>query len=133
MRIGELAARSGVSTKTLRFYEQAGVLGAPARSRGGYRDYDDNALQRLRFVRSAQAAGLTLAEVRQIIAIRERNGPPCAHVTALLEQHLRDLDARVNELTAMRADVHQMVKRSRKLDPGGCRPEDVCHVIPLRP
>ncbi len=61
MRIGELAARSGLTAKTIRFYEQAGVLPEPARQPSGYRSYDDTALDRLRFVRAAQAAGLTLA------------------------------------------------------------------------
>jgi len=65
MLIGELAAKTGMTAKALRFYEQAGVLPEPARTPAGYRDYDPAALDRLAFVRAAQAAGLTLAEVRR--------------------------------------------------------------------
>ena len=85
MRIGELATRTGLTVKALRFYEAAGVLPATERRPSGYRDYDEAALTRLRFVRAAQAAGLTLAEIRQIVTVREHHGPPCRHVTALLD------------------------------------------------
>ncbi|MGW1553897.1 MerR family DNA-binding transcriptional regulator, partial [Streptomyces sp. NPDC002346] len=59
MRIGELATQAGLSTKTIRFYEEAGLLPAPPRTSGGYRDYPEQAATRLSFVRDAQAAGLT--------------------------------------------------------------------------
>lgn len=130
MRIGELARRSGVTAKALRFYEDAGVLPAPPRGPSGYRDYDESALSRLRFVRAAQAAGLTLGEVRRIIAIREHDGPPCSHVTELLRQHVHDLDRRIAELTRMRAEVRRLHERAATLDPATCGDADVCHVIP---
>ena len=130
MRIGELARRSGLTTKTLRFYEHAGVLAQPARAASGYRDYDDTALTRLRFVRAAQSAGLTLTEVRDIIAIRENNGPPCSHVVAVLDRHLDDLDSRIRELTAMRKEVRGLRERAIGLDPANCTDDDICHVIP---
>lgn len=132
MRIGELARRSELTTKTLRFYEQAGVLAQPARGPSGYRDYDETAVTRLRFVRAAQAAGLTLSEVRQIIAVRERDGPPCGHVTALLDQHLHELDQRIAELTGMRVEVRRLRKRAATLDPTACGDDDICHVIPAK-
>jgi DNA-binding transcriptional MerR regulator len=130
MRIGELARRSGVTTKTLRFYEYAGVLAQPARGPSGYRDYDDGALTRLRFVRAAQSAGLTLTEVRDIIAIRENNGPPCTHVVGLLDRHLDDLETRIRELTTMRKEVRRLRDRATGLDPANCTDDDICHVIP---
>ena len=132
MRIGELAERSGLTVKTLRFYEQAGVLPEPDRDPSGYRDYTDTALPRLAFVRAAQTAGLTLAEVRQIIAIRQHDGPPCAHVTALLDRHAAHLDERITELTALRTDVRRLRNRTRTLDPAQCENDDVCHLIPGR-
>ena len=130
MRIGELARRSGLTAKTLRFYEHAGVLAQPARGSSGYRDYDDTALTRLRFVRAAQSAGLTLTEVRDIIAIRENNGLPCGHVVALLDRHLDDLNNRIRELTAMRTEVRRLRERATGLDPANCSDDDICHVIP---
>lgn len=130
MRIGELAARAGLTVKALRFYESAGVLPAPARRPSGYRDYDDGALARLRFVKAAQAAGLTLAEIRQVVAVREHGGPPCRHVTALLDAHAADLDRRIAELTALRGEVRRLRDRAEGLDSAACDAAAVCHVIP---
>ena len=133
MRIGELAAAAGVSTKALRFYEQAGVLPEPARTGSGYRDYDGTALARLQFVKAAQAAGLTLTEIIQVVAVREAQGPPCAHVVALLDQHATELDKRIADLTVARADVERLRTRANELDPAACTSEGVCHVIPTKP
>ena len=130
MRIGELAQRAGLSTKALRFYEQAGVLLTPARTASGYRDYDEIALTRLRFLRAAQAAGLTLAEIRTVIEIREDEGPPCEHVTDLLDRHAAALDERIAELRTTLAAVRRLRDRATTLDPKACREDGVCHVIP---
>lgn len=130
MRIGQLADRAGMTTKTLRFYEQAGLLPAPHRTPSGYRDYGEAALDRLQFIRAAQAAGLTLAEVTDVIAVRDRTGPPCEHVAALLDEHAANLDRRIAELTALRDDVQRLRHRARTLDPAACHDDKICHVIP---
>jgi MerR family copper efflux transcriptional regulator len=130
VRIGELARRAGTTTKTLRFYEQAGLLPEPERTPSGYRDYDDGVLDRLAFVKAAQAADLSLAEIREVIAVRDDTGPPCAHVAALLEAHAAELEARIAELTALRDDVRRLRQRARHLDPAACSAGPVCHVIP---
>jgi MerR family copper efflux transcriptional regulator len=132
MRIGELATRSGVTTKTLRYYEQAGVLAPPARSPSGYRQYDGTALPRLAFVRAAQACGFTLAEICQIIAIREHSGPPCTHVAGLLDAHAAQLEVRIAELTALRRELAYLRSRADLLQDNDCSADTVCHVIPTR-
>jgi MerR family copper efflux transcriptional regulator len=129
VRIGELAQRAGTTAKTLRFYEQAGLLPEPERTPSGYRDYDEGVLDRLAFVKAAQAAGLTLAEIREVIAVRDNTGPPCEHVVALLDAHAAALDARIAELTALRDDVRRLRARARHLDPAACGADGVCHVI----
>jgi MerR family copper efflux transcriptional regulator len=98
MRIGELAERAGISAKAIRYYEQIGILTPPERYASGYRAFDEAALGRLGFVRAAQAVGLTLGEIRQIIAFRDNGQAPCAHVTDLLQRHAADLEARTREL-----------------------------------
>lgn len=130
MRIGELAERAGVTTKTLRFYEQAQVLPRPARTASGYRDYDETSIARLRFVRAAQAAGLSLAEIRTVITVREDQGPPCGYVTALLDRHAAALDERIAELEATREEVRRLRDRAATLNPATCSQDGVCHVIP---
>ncbi len=129
VRIGELARRAGTSARTLRFYEQAGLLPAPLRTPSGYRDYDDTAIARLAFVRAAQAAGLTLAEIREVVVVREAQGPPCAHVVGLLDRHADELDARIAELEATRAEVRRLRERVATLDPAACVEADVCNVL----
>ena len=130
MRIGDLASRTGLTVKTLRFYEQAGVLPAAARLPSGYRDYNECALARLRFVKAAQTAGLSLGEIRQVIAVRDNDGPPCQHVTGLLDAHAADLDQRIAELTSLRADITGLRNRASGLDSADCAADGVCHVIP---
>lgn len=130
MLIGDLASRTGLTVKTLRFYETVGILPETARLPSGYRHYDDSALARLRFVKAAQAAGLTLAEIRQVVALREGAGPPCQHVTDLLSAHAADLDRRIAELTSLRDDIALLRARAATLDPAACDAGSVCHVIP---
>jgi MerR family transcriptional regulator, copper efflux regulator len=129
MRIGELAERAGISAKAIRYYEQIGVLGQPPRTVGGYRDYDQAALQRLGFVRAAQAVGLTLGEIRGIIGFRDRGETPCAHVVRLLQRRAAELDVRIAELERIRGDLEQLSQRAMRLDPDDCAPASVCHVI----
>jgi MerR family transcriptional regulator, copper efflux regulator len=129
MRIGELAEQAGISTKAIRYYEQIGILTPPARTPSGYRAYDEVALGRLGFVRAAQAVGLTLGEIRQVIAFRDNGQAPCAHVSDLLQRHAADLDRRIRELQQLRGELEELAERATALDPGQCPPERVCHII----
>jgi MerR family transcriptional regulator, copper efflux regulator len=113
VRIGELATRTGVSPKTIRYYEDIGLLPAPPRTRSGYRDYDEDAAARLGFVRAAASVGLTLGEIREVLAFRDRGQPPCAHVRKLIERHAADLNERIAALTAMRADLQRLARRAQ--------------------
>ena len=74
MRIGELARRTGTTTKTIRYYEEIGLLPAPDRASNDYRDYSEAAVDRLKFVRDAQATGLTLTEIGSILDLAQRRG-----------------------------------------------------------
>ncbi len=129
MLIGELAGRTGLSVKTLRYYEQVGVIDVAERTSGGYRYYDVGVLERLRFVRSAQAVGLTLGEIREIVAFRERGLSPCVHVLGVLESHAAEVDRRILELRHLRRELDALADRARALDPAECSPSTVCHII----
>jgi DNA-binding transcriptional MerR regulator len=76
MRIGEIANRVGVNTKTIRFYESIGVLPEPPRTKSGYRDYDDDHVERLRFIKTAQRLSLKLEDIAEILAFRDRATGP---------------------------------------------------------
>lgn len=129
MQIGELARRSGLSVKTLRYYEEIGVLPRPRRTAAGYRDYDHDVAGRLEFVRAARAVGLTLGEIREVIAFRERGDVPCGHVLDLIVRHAREVDGRIAELQRLRADLDRLARRARKLDPADCPESIVCHLL----
>ena len=129
MRIGELAERAGTSVKTIRYYDRVGVLRPTERSESGYRLYGDGALDRYRFVRAAQAVGLRLGEIREIIALRDRGETPCRFVVDLIGRRAAELDARIAELQALRDELRSLHRRARRLDPHRCDPRLVCHVI----
>lgn len=129
MRIGELAAAAEIPPETVRYYERRGLLAAPQRSANGYRTYDDIALNQLRFIRTAQAAGLTLAEIRSVIELRNAGTTPCSHVEALLADKLADVRERRQQLFVLEQELAQIIERSSTLDPADCRPDDICHVL----
>ena len=132
MRIGELARLADVTEKTIRYYEDIGVLDEPPRTASGYRDYSSSALDRLRFVRAALSVGITLGEIREIVGLRERGDVPCSHVVELIQKRAAEIDDRIAALTAMRADLRRLARRARTLDPKDCRPSKICHVIDTR-
>ena len=129
MRIGQLAAQTGYSVRTIRFYEQSGLLPAPSRTPAGYRSYDQDAVARLRFVRSAQALGLSLAEIAEVLRIRDHQGLPCSYVAELLDTHIGALDARIKELTALRDELRTRRSLGSVPDPARCQSDQVCYLI----
>ena len=129
VRIGQLAAHTGVPVRTIRFYEQAGLLPAPDRNAGGYRNYRDGAVVRLRFVRSAQALGLSLAEIAEVLRVRDYQGPPCTYVAELFDSHIRALDDRIEELTALRDELRARRPPGAEPNPARCHSERVCYLI----
>ncbi|MCM1951148.1 heavy metal-responsive transcriptional regulator [Streptomyces sp. G2] len=134
MRIGDLASRTGLTTKTIRFYEDSGLLPAPPRTPGGYRDYPDHTATRLAFIRDAQRAGLTLAEIRSILALRDDGHAPCTHVTGLIHEHLDDINRRMAELVATREALRDLAARAASTDPAACGVDDICTILkPARP
>lgn len=129
MRIGELSKRSGTPVRTIRFYEDRGVIPPPDRTESGYRDYDEQAVNRLHFVSAAQGAGLSLAEISSILAVRDEGRAPCAHTTQLLEAKRAEIDARLSELRRIRKEIDGLLVRSQSLNPSDCDPDKVCQVI----
>ncbi|MFD6888777.1 heavy metal-responsive transcriptional regulator [Streptomyces sp. NPDC059957] len=129
MRIGDLAAASQVTAKTIRFYEQSGLLPAPPRTAGGYRDYGPGAVSRLLFIRDAQGAGLTLAEIRSVLDIRDSGRAPCGHVTTLIDQRLANIERRMAELRQTRAALHELARRAATTDPDTCSAGEICTIL----
>lgn len=129
MRIGEFADRASVPVKTIRYYEDIGVLAPPARTASGYRDYDAAVVDRLGFVRAAQSVGLTLGEIREIVALRDRGETPCGHVADLLQRRATEIEERIASLQGLEGELRRLARRARSLDPADCDPGLVCHLI----
>jgi MerR family Zn(II)-responsive transcriptional regulator of zntA len=122
MRIGELADLTGTTTKALRFYEDIGLLPRPQRSANGYRHYDEGAVRRLNFIRQGRSAGLTLAQVREVLDIRDAGTAPCRHVAQLLDARLDDLDRQIADLQACAKPLRSYAGRRATATPPTVKP-----------
>lgn len=111
LKIGQLATRLGLNPRTIRFYEQSGVLPEPERSAGGYRLYGAADEARLRFIKTAQRLGLTLGEIREVLAFRDRDERPCAYVAELIAQRVTEIDQRMRDLRALKGDLTALQQR----------------------
>lgn len=105
LRIGQLAAELGLNPKTIRYYEDIGLLPQPERTPGGYRLYDTSARDRLQFIDKAKALGLSLEEIHEVLTVCDGGSRPCEHVLTLLDQKLAEVDEQIKLLTDFRADL----------------------------
>ena len=129
MQIGELARTTGVNTKTIRYYEEIGVLPPPERAPNGYRSYNPDTADRIRFIRDAQATGLTVQEIGAILELREQGTSTCHHVLDLLDHHLDDLNTRIAALQQTQKELEGMIHRARRLNPADCTDPNRCQTI----
>jgi DNA-binding transcriptional MerR regulator len=129
MRIGELANTTGTTPKTLRFYEDVGLLTPAGRTAAGYRTFTADAVDRLNFIRRGRSAGLTLAQIREVLELRDAGTTPCRHVKDLLDARLTDLDRQIAELQALRETVAHLHEDASTADPDACRPQDICRYL----
>lgn len=105
LKIGELARRTGCLVETIRFYEQEGLLPAPARSQGNYRMYGDAHVERLLFIRHCRSLDMTLAEIRVLLHFRDVPEQNCGDVNALLDAHIGHVATRIRELSALQEQL----------------------------
>ena len=129
MRIGELADRTGTTAKTVRYYESIGLLAEPRRLSSGYREYDDEAEERLRFIRECQSSGLSLAEIRSILELKDAGSASCGHTTEVIRRHLVEVDRQIELLQRSRDELVSMVERAETLDPADCTDPNRCQVL----
>src|SRR5918995_742311 len=130
MKIGQLAERTGLSTKTIRFYEDIGVLPEPDRAPNGYRSYTPAMAERIAFIQDAKSAGLSLLEIQMILDLRDSGEPTCGHVVESLRSHLREVDRQLAELKRTRSRIEEIMERADALDPADCTDPNRCQTIP---
>jgi Hg(II)-responsive transcriptional regulator len=109
LTIGEVARRAGVNLETIRFYERRGMLPKPPRSAGGYRLFPADSVDRVRFIKHAQALGFTLVEIQELLAVRLDRDNSCHDVEAKTREKIADVDERIRNLKAMRRVLSRLV------------------------
>lgn len=126
--IKDLSAKTGVTAKTIRYYETMGLLPAPARAPNGYRLYTEADVERLNLIRGARALEFTLEEIAAILAYRDKGEPPCGYVMATIQQRMAALEAHIRVLQRLHRSLESLYEVGQSL------PEDVqmqtcvCHL-----
>ena len=109
MNIGEAAKASGVSAKMIRHYESVGLFPEAARTDSGYRQYTDKEVSTLRFIRQSRDLGFSLEQIRELLALWQDRKRPSRQVKALAQAHIDELEAKLQELQAMKATLEHLV------------------------
>ena len=135
---GDAAKMLGVGVQTLHYYEREGLIPPPPRSDRGYRLYSPELVERVRFIRKAQALGLPLDEIRDILRLVREGASPCGRVRRALEAKLREVDARLKELRRFRAELAALVSSAASQGPLDaatqvCPIVETAQVLPLAP
>lgn len=116
MKIGKLAAATGISTQTVRFYEREGLLSKPPRTDSGYRDYGAIALDTLTFILEAKAVGFTLSEIKQLAGIDPDSSQSCSFMQELVHKKLGDLDKKLVAMKRMRKRLANLLNQCEQQD-----------------
>ncbi len=111
LKIGELARQAGVGVETVRFYERQGLLEEPQRRDSGYRQYDLEAVDVLRFIRRAKELGFTLKEIKSLLALRLDTSATKQEVRQQAEAKVADIEARIDDLQRMREALASLIKQ----------------------
>ncbi len=117
--IGRLARAVGIPTSTVRFYERSRLLRPDGRTEGNYRVYGPAALERLRFIRAAQANGFTLQDIVTLLDFRDGTTAPCREVQTLIEERLTDLEKRVEEMRHVQAVLRSSLQMCQRTERSG--------------
>jgi DNA-binding transcriptional MerR regulator len=126
LRIGELAGQLGFNPKTIRYYEEIGLLPEPRRTPTGYRAYGPADLERLRFIAKAKAIGLTLDEIGEILALRREGERPCQHVLELVDRKLEGVEQQIRALQDFRQELLSLrAEAAREVAADG----EICNII----
>ena len=124
LKIGEVAERGGVNLQTIRYYEREKLLPQPPRLPSGYRIYPDQTVRRVRFIKRAQEIGFTLAEIRELLAIRMDTDGDSSEVRALAQAKISDIEAKIQTLYRMREALGRITERC-----SGCGPASECPIL----
>jgi MerR family mercuric resistance operon transcriptional regulator len=120
MWIGEAADRAGVNVQTLRYYERRGLLRKPARRASGYREFADDAVRVVRFIKRAQDLGFSLDEVEELLRLRRSSGRSRQRIRTVAEERIRQIEDKIAELERMKGALRTLVHSCHKGDTLEC-------------
>lgn len=133
MQIKNIAKQTGVPAKTIRYYEEIGVLPRPKRLPNGYRVYDESDVERLRLVAGARRLDLSLEEIKEIMAMRERGEAPCTTLLNRLEDKAEEITGRIDDLRRLEADLRELHTLGLKFPTDDVEGKNcVCHLVSER-
>ena len=129
MKIGELARATGISAKTIRFYEGEGLIPDPPRTISGYRNYADSDVVRLSFILKSKRLGLSLDEVKGILRLHDRSEPTCVHVKSLFEEKMAQIETVIKDLLSLKEELQSLGDNAVSMV--DCRPQggNICSII----
>ena len=110
LTIGDVAKRARVHVETLRYYERQGLLVKPLRSKSNYRQYTDDIVRRVRFIKAAQALGFSLKEINELLSLRAAPQASCTDIRTRTETKITDIDAKIDWLIAMKHALSRLVE-----------------------
>jgi MerR family transcriptional regulator, copper efflux regulator len=123
MTIGAVAEAAGVNVATVRYYERRGIIAEPRRTASGYRQYDESAVARIRFIRRAQELGFSLDEIRELLALRVDDPTACGAVESATRAKLEYVESRIQELERLRGILKDLI--------GSCRARQATSECPV--
>lgn len=121
LSIGTLARRTGTNVQTIRYYEQIGLMPEPGRSEGGQRRYGTLELDRLAFIRHSRQLGFSLEAIRELLDLSDSPERSCVQVDAVAQKQLREVEARISRLEALRMELQRMISECRSDRVANCR------------
>ena len=121
MRIGELAKATNTKVETIRYYEREGILPAADRTDANYRDYSLSHLAELTFIRRSRNLGFSMAQVRSLLELSGDDDQPCAQVDTMARDHIAEIDRKITDLTALRAELSLLLASCDSERIGECR------------
>ncbi len=121
LSIGTLAKRTGTKVQTIRYYEQIGLMPEPGRTEGGQRRYGNEELDRLAFIRHSRQLGFSLEAIRELLDLSDSPERSCAQVDAVAQRQLREVEARIARLQALRSELRRMINECNSDRVADCR------------
>jgi len=121
MRIGELAKATVTKAETIRYYEREGILPAADRTTGNYRDYSNEHLATLSFVRRARGLGFSMSQVKELLTLSDNDDKSCSDVDQLVRQQLKEVNRKIENLILLRDELSQMLQSCEASRIGDCQ------------